>query len=109
MQLEALENQGYHFRLEGDRLLVRRYGGEIEKGVLDGMDRQQIVNSLKDRSAGFRIVDEQELIVESADLPVYCAKIKAALADGTLWDARAVYHRNTLRTSFFLTPPGVIQ
>lgn len=108
-QLAQLENQGYHFRLDGDRLFVRHYGRMPDTSALDGVDRQVIINALRDRAAGFREAPAQEISVEHEQLPAYCAAIKKALDAGELWDARAVYHRASLRTTFYLHPPGVIE
>ena len=110
MTLAELEQQGYRFSLVGDRIQVRRYGGrKIDNSLVAALDREQVIRTLRDRSDGFKTDGEQVLSVEHEDLPVICARIRAALDDGLLWDARAVYHRKSMQTTFYLMPPGVIR
>lgn len=108
-QLAALENQGYHFRLNGDRLMVRRQGGSVDRSLLDNLDRQAIITALRDRAAGFR--EEEAQVIERAygQIDGLAQRIRQALDEGTLWDARAHCHRASGRIEFLLTPPGVIE
>ena len=107
--MQELEKQGYRFSLSGDDVSVRRYGAPLDKALLMSMNREQVIRTLRDRSDGFRTDGEQVLSVGHDDLPMVCAQIKIALDDGLLWDARAVYQRKSMQTTFYLVPPGVIE
>lgn len=109
MTIAEMEKHGYRFSLDGDAVKVRRYGAKMDHSLLDTLDRQAIINALRDRAAGFREAPAQEITVEHGQLPAYCEAIKKALDAGELWDARAVYHRASMRTTFYLHPPGVIE
>lgn len=109
MTMAEMEKQGYRFSLEGDAVKVRRYGAPMDHSLLDTLDRRAIITALRDRAAGFKEAPAQEISVEHEQLPAYCAAIKKALDSGALWDVRAVYHRASLRTTFYLHPPGVIE
>lgn len=108
-QLAALENQGYHFRLHGDRLMVRRQGGSVDRAMLAGIDKALVINALRDRAAGFTPVEPQVIVSAYGHIDSLVERIKKALDDGTLWDARAHCHRKSGRIEFYLTPPGVIE
>lgn len=107
--IRKLEEQGYRFSLVGDRIQVRRYGKPIDKTTIAALDREQVIRTLRDRSDGFRTDGEQVLSVQHEDLAMICTRIRVALDDGLLWDARAVYHRKSMRTTFYFVPPGVIE
>ena len=75
MTVAELKKQGYRFSLEGDVVKVRRYGAPLDRSLLDGLDRQAIINALQDRAAGFQEAPAQEITVEHEQLPAYCEAI----------------------------------
>ena len=109
MTVAELEKQGYRFSLEGDAVKVRRYGAPMDHSLLDNLDRQAIITALRDRAAGFR--EEEAQVIERAygQIDGLVQRIRQALDEGTLWDARAHCHRASGRIEFLLTPPGVIE
>lgn len=100
--MQKLENLGYRFRLEGDRVLVQHFGTAPEEAsaLLEALDREEVRRTLQDRAAGFSVAPDGVLWAYGDDVLPTARKLRAALDTGDLWDVRVIYHRKTWAAEF---------
>lgn len=61
---ERLEAMGYRFKLDGERIAYKIYGGSPPPGgaaLLKGLDREEVKRILQDRAAGLKASTPAEL------------------------------------------------
>lgn len=99
-----LERMGYRFKLDGDRVVVRRYSAteppERAKELLAGLTMEAIEQVLIDRQNGFSEAPAGTLTVQGQQIPPVAKKIKAALDSGELWDVRVKYSKKNDSATF---------
>lgn len=78
---ERLESMGYQFRLDGDRVTYRIYGGDPPPGgetLLQRLDRESVKKILEARAAGYTVGTPQELARGWPPVPDISQELKAA-------------------------------
>ena len=103
-----LERMGYRFKLEGDRVVVRRYSAteppERAKELLAGLTKETVKQVLIDRRNGFTVAPAGNLMVQGQQILPVAQKIKAALDTGELWDVQVRYSKKNDSATFFWWP-----
>ena len=108
--MQELENMGYRFHLEGDRVRYERYGGQAPARaaeLLAELDRNVVHSVLMARKMGYTTIKPQIVHVLRSDRDRYFAMIKAAYEHGEFADVKVTYIRPTGETIYELLPPGV--
>lgn len=106
--MEELERMGYRFRLNGTKVLMRKYGSEETteraKELISGLDREEVKRTLQDRAAGFSAAPAGIIWAYGEEIMPTARKIKAALDSGELWDVFIVYSRSAYSAEFRYWP-----
>lgn len=103
-----LEQMGYRFRLDGERVLMRKYGSAEAparaKELIAKLDREQVRNALKDRAEGFSVAPAGIIFAKGNEIMPIALKIRAALDSGELWDIFVKYSRSADTAEFHYWP-----
>lgn len=103
-----LERLGYHFRLDGDRVLMRRYGTgeppEKAQELISKLDREEVRRTLKDRAAGFSVAPAGILWAFGDEIMPAAKKIRKALDSGEIWDVFIRYSKSADSAEFHFWP-----
>lgn len=103
-----LEQMGYRFRLDGNRVLMRKYGSaetpERAKELLSRLDREEVRRILQDRAAGFTEAPAGIIWASGNEIMITALKIRAALDSGALWDVFIKYSRSADAAEFHFWP-----
>ena len=106
--MAELEQMGYRFRLDGDRVLMRRYGSteppQRAQELIAQLDREQVRQVLKDRAAGFSMAPAGIVWAFGDEILPLGRKIKAALDAGEIWDVFIVYNKSADTAEFRFWP-----
>lgn len=108
--MQELENMGFRFRMDGDRIRYELYGGQAPPRaaeLLATLDRAFVCSVLMARKAGYTVVKPQIVHVPRADRDRYFAMIAMAHANKEFADVKVTYIRPTGETIYELLPPGV--
>ena len=103
-----LEQMGYRFRLDGERVLMRKYGSveapERAKELLSRLDREEVRRTLQDRAAGFTVAPAGIIWAKGDEIMPMALKIRAALDAGELFDIFVKYSRSADTAEFHFWP-----
>ena len=103
-----LEQMGYRFRLDGGKVLMRKYGSaeppERAKELIASLDREQVRNALKDRVAGFSAAPAGIIFASGDEIMPIALQIRAALDSGELWDVFVKYSKSADAAEFHFWP-----
>ena len=102
------ERMGYRFRLDGEKVMMRRYGSaeppEKAKELLSRLDREEVRRTLKDRAEGFTIAPAGIIWAKGEEIMPTARRIKAALDSGELFDIFVKYSMSQDSAEFHFWP-----
>ena len=103
-----LEQMGYRFRLDGGKVLMRRYGSaeppERAKELISRLDREEVRRTLQDRAEGFSLAPAGIIWAYGDEIMPTARIIKAALDAGDLWDIFIKYSKSADCAEFHFWP-----
>lgn len=103
-----LEKMGYRFRLDGEKVLMRKCGSAEPparaKELIAKLDREEVRNALKDRAEGFSVAPAGIIFAKGTEIMPIALKIRAALDAGELWDIFIKYSRSADSAEFHYWP-----
>ena len=101
-----LEQMGYRFRLEGDKVMMRCYGeppAEAQE-LINRLDKEQVRRVLHDREAGFSAAPAGIIWAYGDEIMPTAQRIRAALDAGELWDIFVKYSKRADCAEFHFWP-----
>ena len=106
--MQKLESLGYRFRLDGERVLMRRYGSreppKEAAALIAKLDKEEVRRALQDRAAGYAEASDGVLWAYGEDVLPVARKVKAAEAAGEIWVCKVKYHTESMSAEFHFQP-----